>query len=386
MKNILNIENHTFLTEGESVESNFVRLFSKIPNHTITLYEMDMENYTQVGEFVKRCIDFFAEHSTNITTSVYNSQYDGKFMHYITLYGENALMVIRADMKEMAVGITKETFHTLINNKADKISISFDSDSQFGKEVYEKCFDQCTTIKSKGNKEASFNIIEAASNGSLYIDKINVKIEDDIDIDLMYNDGFEDVHENILRNLREESTGLIMLHGGIGCGKTSYIRRLIIELSSGKKQVIYMPPDMANSISSPSFMKFLREHKNSIIVIEDAENILKSREAGANSSVANILNTTDGLMGDALQLHFICTFNADKQDIDQALFRPGRLLQEYKFDKLTVDKAKKLWDSLGKPSDEFPDTEMSIAEIFNHNDRIEIEEKKKGSFGFTPES
>jgi len=90
-------------------------------------------------------------------------------------------------------------------------------------------------------------------------------------------------------------------------------------------------------------------------------------------------------MGDALRLQFICTFNADKEDIDPALFRKGRLLQEYKFGTLKVDKARALWEDVGNPMDEFPETDLPVSDIFNHGNRVELEDKKSSvSFGFTP--
>lgn len=58
------------------------------------------------------------------------------------------------------------------------------------------------------------------------------------------------------------------------------------------KTLIYVPPDMAKEISSPEFLPFLMQNQNAVLIIEDAENIVKDRNDAATSSqaVANLLN------------------------------------------------------------------------------------------------
>ena len=58
------------------------------------------------------------------------------------------------------------------------------------------------------------------------------------------------------------------------------------------KTLIYIPPDMANEIASPRFLPFLMEHENAILIIEDAENIIKDRNESSapTQAVANLLN------------------------------------------------------------------------------------------------
>jgi hypothetical protein len=58
------------------------------------------------------------------------------------------------------------------------------------------------------------------------------------------------------------------------------------------KTLIYVPPDMAKEISSPEFLPFLMEYQDAILIIEDAENIIKDRNESSTPSqaVANLLN------------------------------------------------------------------------------------------------
>jgi hypothetical protein len=73
-------------------------------------------------------------------------------------------------------------------------------------------------------------------------------------------------------------------------GKTHYIRYLIQEIQD--KTLIYVPPDMAKDISTPAFLPFLMEHPDSVLIIEDAENIIKDRNdsSAPSQAVANLLN------------------------------------------------------------------------------------------------
>ena len=56
--------------------------------------------------------------------------------------------------------------------------------------------------------------------------------------------------------------------------------------------MIYVPPDMAKEISSPSFLPFLMKYQDAVLIIEDAENIVKDRSETLvpTQAVANLLN------------------------------------------------------------------------------------------------
>lgn len=181
-----------------------------------------------------------------------------------------------------------------------------------------------------------------------YLTPIKIKKPVITDMKIHYGDEFEKVHEVILNGLKQDSAhGLILLHGLPGSGKTHYIRYLIQEITD--KQLIYVPPDMTASISSPDFLPFMLQNTNSILIIEDAENIIKSRDSKETTTqaVANLLNLSDGLLGDSLHQPIIATFNCELNTIDPALLRKGRLISQYEFGKLKIENAQKLSDQLG---------------------------------------
>ena len=149
----------------------------------------------------------------------------------------------------------------------------------------------------------------------------------------------------------------------IGCGKTNYLRYLGYQFKD--KKLIYLPPELVDYISKPEFLPFMLNHKNSILIIEDAENIIKSRDSGETTTqaVANLLNLSDGLLGDSLHQPIIATFNCELNSIDPALLRKGRLITQYEFGKLSTENAQKLSENLGFRT---KITEpMTLADIYN---------------------
>lgn len=197
-----------------------------------------------------------------------------------------------------------------------------------------------------------------------------------------YNDDFQPISERVVKTLSAtDECGLVLFHGDPGTGKTSYLKYLLHTVT--KKKLIYLPPDLIQSLSAPSFISFLMsEASNSILLIEDAENVLRHREAGGNQAVSNILNISDGILGDVLRLQIVCTFNSKLSEIDSALLRPGRLISEYRFEKLKEDKTVRLMEKLYGEGTVPSKPEMSLAEIFNSNKMPDKTKETKTFVGF----
>ena len=108
------------------------------------------------------------------------------------------------------------------------------------------------------------------------------------------------------------------------------------------------------------------QHPNSILIIEDAENIILDRKESVNpnQAVSNLLNLSDGLLGDAMRQQIITTFNCEISGIDPALLREGRLLVEHKFNKLSINDARKLCRSLNIDGADEIEEPMSLAQIY----------------------
>ena len=201
-----------------------------------------------------------------------------------------------------------------------------------------------------------------------------------IDIDKMYNDDFAEVNNSIINSVRTGGTGIIMLHGTPGTGKTNYIKYLASIIL--EKIFVFIPFGKLFYLSDPLFLLKLVENKVSVIILEDCEGLLKAREISDNGGgfISTLLNLSDGILSDIFKIQIICTFNTTIHKIDEALLRDGRLLAQYHFKKLSVFKTQNLINEI---DDEYTVTEgMALAEIFNFKNKALKPENHSSSIGF----
>ena len=117
----------------------------------------------------------------------------------------------------------------------------------------------------------------------------------------------------------------------------------------------------------PEFIDLLIDNPDTVLIIEDAERIIMDRRAHGSSAVSALLNISDGLLADFLNVQMICTFNSPLTTVDSALMRKGRLIARYEFGKLSVKKAQRLSDHLGFEA--LIDRPMTVAEIANQHEK-----------------
>jgi hypothetical protein len=202
----------------------------------------------------------------------------------------------------------------------------------------------------------------------------------ELDIELNYGKEWAKKHDYLIEVLsRETKKGIALLHGIPGTGKSMYIRHLISILSK-TRTLVYVPNQLIRSITDPAFIPLMADHPNSIIIIEDAEEAIKSRKQGG-TTVDKLLNLSDGIISDFLGTQIICTFNNSLSDIDEALLRKGRLILKHEFTKLNTEQSQKLSDKLG--FDTIIDKPMTLTEIYNQKDQFtEDINKDKNRIGF----
>jgi hypothetical protein len=211
------------------------------------------------------------------------------------------------------------------------------------------------------NKAPAFRVL-SRDHRHFYTEE--VRTEDlQIDVEELYNDDFAEMNSIIMEAMATDKSGLILLHGAPGTGKTSYIKNLISRFST--RTFIFIQNEFIKDLLNPDFISFLLKNRNSILIIEDAEKVITSREYLSESSVVStILQLTDGLFSDYLNIKIICTFNTNIERVDKALLRKGRMIANYEFKPLSKEKTNKILKARGYT---VTDKEMVLADIFNLN-------------------
>lgn len=196
---------------------------------------------------------------------------------------------------------------------------------------------------------------------------------------------FEDIKDNYNKDLpydriisilsKNDESGLLILNGLAGTGKTTILRSLIYEL----KNLNFVYIDINDFYKLCDNKQYLGKLKNSVLIIEDCEALIKDRNTSQFSqNISDLLQITDGLIGDDLNIKIICTFNTNVTNIDQALLRKGRIKLRYEFKELSEDRAKTLYSKLNIP---YNPKERVLCDIFNQ-ESVGIEKPQINRIGF----
>ena len=205
------------------------------------------------------------------------------------------------------------------------------------------------------------------------------------ELSLHYGDDCPKWAAEFLSGLDE--TGISVLCGETGTGKTSFLRHVMSTLSETHR-FYFVPVDNFGLLTSGTLTDFWkaeqREHPDAskVLVLEDAERLLRERDEG-DSPVSMILNLTDGLMTQFIKLHLVTTLNCKRSALDKALLRPGRLRFFRDFGRLSPAQAAKIAQHYGFKLARRSD--YSLAEIFaseTFSDRTAGAIKEKGPIGF----
>ena len=201
--------------------------------------------------------------------------------------------------------------------------------------------------------------------------------EEEVNIDTNYNDDIP--YKEMIDFIRDdESYGIAIMRGAPGTGKSSLIRHFIAVCPD--REFIYLDQSCFDALGEGSFIEELSEHEGAVIILEDCEVLLKKRTDGVDNKLAAILNLSDGILGDGFRLHFICTFNTNLSNIDDALLRKGRLKINYEFKALTPEKTANLAEILEKDIPE--GSSFTLGDIYNFDEVVEYGHKHDRAIGF----
>ena len=183
---------------------------------------------------------------------------------------------------------------------------------------------------------------------------------------------------------QSKAGGITILDGPPGTGKSTLIAQLMRRLY--ETHVFYvLSVGQHEYLSQPGMVGFWQRQSRrnpdavKVVILEDAEKILLQRRSDNNEAVSALLNIADGLIGQMLRVHVLCTLNQGMEHLDPAILRPGRLRSYRYVGLLSRDEARKLAVKYG--SSFLPDPsrdQYTLAEVFHPEAYKQTVQKRMG--------
>ena len=207
-----------------------------------------------------------------------------------------------------------------------------------------------------------------------YLESIRMPLDvDNMPIDDMYPFLENESLQAYFDRFMDSKASILILTGLPGTGKTTMIRGLL-DHTKQSATLAYSE----KIISKDSFFVEWFRSENSIMVLEDADQLIIPRKDG-NELMSRFLNVGDGLMSMKNKKIIFTTNLPSIASSDSALTRPGRCFDIIEFGKLNRQQAKKVCDAKGLA---LPNGDaFTLAELFEQ-DRKSVKIQNKRGFGF----
>lgn len=192
---------------------------------------------------------------------------------------------------------------------------------------------------------------------------------------MIYPEFYPDLGDPVkfMEEYLASDASVLLLAGEAGTGKTTLLRHMIVE----KKLTAHVIYEEKIMEKDAAFQSFLFDEEGDIMVIEDADTILSSREADGNKMMARFLSVSDGLVKLPNKKLVFTTNLSDFAKVDEALLRPGRCFATIKTRKLNLTEAQAAAKVAGLPIP-IEKGEYTLAELFNQGYRPTV---RRAGFG-----
>ena len=173
-------------------------------------------------------------------------------------------------------------------------------------------------------------------------------------------------------------SSVLVMYGPPGTGKTSFLKHMLCN----RKLSAAVSYDEAVLNDDRFFIDFLTSSENDVLIIEDADLLLTSRESDQNRLMSKFLNVSDGLVKVNDKKMIFTTNIAQLSKVDQALLRKGRCFAAVEFRKLSSKEARIAASAANLQDQDWGSKrDWSLAEIFNADVDV-VEQQPKPKFGF----
>ncbi len=190
-------------------------------------------------------------------------------------------------------------------------------------------------------------------------------------------EGEDVTMESYIHDYLTDSAPVLILIGAPGTGKSTFTRTLA---HISKLKTVICTDEGA--VESGAVLSYVSKNSAGLLILEDVDNLLKSREAG-NSFMSALLNESEGVCENEIKI--VITTNLTNIDkVDSALIRQGRTFDIVDFRNLTRDEAKVVADEEGLDISALDGSSIPLADVFGlkRPSYTRLARRKKIKFGF----
>lgn len=193
--------------------------------------------------------------------------------------------------------------------------------------------------------------------------RLSVHPIDNNDVWKVFYPYFDFTPQELWDEFAANRANTILIYGSPGLGKTTFIRAMMDH--RGYKDIPYLVDDQ-NVLEHPGLIGFLSDlNYGSLLVSEDSDNLVRKRESD-NKQMTGLLNTGEGISSGGLKM-IISTNLKNLNEVDEALYRPGRTFRQLKFELLTHSQANAAREVIGLAPVDFKGKDhVSLAVALNY--------------------